>query len=140
MTVMHQTPIIAVLNLPATIVEPLIALSIAFIGIENIWTPKLHKSRLFIVFAFGLLHGLGFASVLSDFGMPENDFAVALISFNVGVEIAQLSIISMAYFLLAYLVRRQLADQSSYRHYVVIPGSLIIAIIGLYWAYDRIVF
>jgi len=77
-----------VIELPANIVEPLIALSIAFIGIENIVSSKLQKSRLFIVFAFGLLHGMGFASVLSDFGLPENDFALALISFNIGVEIA----------------------------------------------------
>ncbi len=128
------------INLPANIVEPLIALSIAFIAIENIVSPKLHKSRLFIVFGFGLLHGLGFASVLSDFGMPENDFVTALISFNVGVEIAQLAIILMAYLVLIYGVRRHLANDQKYRHTVVIPGSLSIALIGLYWIYDRVVF
>ncbi|MCK5665769.1 MAG: HupE/UreJ family protein, partial [Thiotrichaceae bacterium] len=128
-----------VINLPANIVEPLIALSIAFIGIENIVTPKLHKSRLIIVFFFGLLHGMGFASVLSDFGMPENDFAAALISFNIGVEIAQVAIILLAYFFIAYLLRRQLANEQQYRKMVVIPGSLFIAIIGLYWTYDRII-
>jgi hydrogenase/urease accessory protein HupE len=127
------------INLPANIVEPLIALSIAFIGIENIVSPRLHRSRLFIVFIFGLLHGMGFASVLSDFGMPENDFATALISFNVGVEIAQLAIILMAYLLLGFGLRRQLADEQQYRKIVVIPGSLLIAIIGLYWTYDRII-
>lgn len=127
------------IELPANIVEPLIALSIAFIGIENILTPGLHKSRLFIVFIFGLLHGMGFASVLSDFGMPENDFATALISFNVGVEIAQVAIILMAYLLLAHWFRRKLANEQQYRRIVVIPGSLVIAIIGLYWTYDRIV-
>ncbi len=127
------------INLPANIVEPLIALSIAFIGIENIFSPKLHRSRLFIVFIFGLLHGMGFASVLADFGMPKNDFAAALISFNVGVEIAQLAIILLAYLILGYGVRRQLASDLQYRHFVVIPGSLFIALIGLYWTYDRIV-
>lgn len=127
------------IELPANIVEPLIALSIAFIAIENILTPRLHKSRLFIVFIFGLLHGMGFASVLSDFGMPENDFATALISFNVGVEIAQVAIILLAYLLLARWFRQQLANEQQYRRIVVIPGSLFIAIIGLYWTYDRIV-
>ena len=126
------------INLPANIVEPLIALSIAFIGIENILTPKLHRSRLFIVFIFGLLHGMGFASVLSDFGMPENDFAVALISFNVGVEIAQIAIILLAYLVFGYWFRRRLANEQQYRHIIVIPGSLFIALIGLYWTYDRI--
>ncbi|MCU7940297.1 MAG: HupE/UreJ family protein [gamma proteobacterium symbiont of Bathyaustriella thionipta] len=129
-----------VLNLPANIVEPLIALSIAYIGIENIVMPKLHKSRLFIVFIFGLLHGLGFASVLSDFGMPENDFATALISFNIGVEIAQVAIIFLAWFFFAHLLRNQLANEQQYRKVVVIPGSLLIALTGLYWTYDRIQF
>ncbi|MCW8931268.1 MAG: HupE/UreJ family protein [Gammaproteobacteria bacterium] len=127
------------IELPANIVEPLIALSIAFIGIENILSPKLHRSRLLVVFIFGLLHGLGFASVLSDFGMPENDFVLALISFNLGVEIAQIAIVLVAYFLLAYWFRHRLASEQKYRQIVVIPGSLFIALIGLYWTYDRIV-
>ncbi len=127
------------IELPANIVEPLIALSIAFIGIENILSPKLHKSRLVVVFLFGLLHGMGFASVLVDFGMPENDFALALISFNVGVEIAQVVIILVAYLILGYWFRHKLANEQQYRQIIVIPGSLFVAIIGLYWTYDRIV-
>lgn len=127
-----------IINLPANIVEPLIALSIAFIAIENILTPKLHKSRLFIVFIFGLLHGMGFASVLSDFGMPDNAFATALISFNIGVEIAQVAIILVAYFILAYWFRNKLDNEQQYRRIVVIPASLLIALIGLYWTYERI--
>lgn len=127
-----------VINLPANIVEPLIALSIAFIAIENIVTPKLHNSRLFIVFIFGLLHGMGFASVLADFGMPENDFATALISFNIGVEIAQVAIILLAWFVFAHLLRKQLASEQHYRVTVIVPGSVLIALIGLYWTYDRI--
>ncbi len=85
------------LSLPANIVEPLIALSIAYIGIENISAHSLHKSRLVIVFCFGLLHGMGFASVLSDFGMPADAFVTALISFNVGVELGQLTVILLAF-------------------------------------------
>ena len=91
------------------------------------------------VFIFGLLHGMGFASVLSDFGMPKNDFATALISFNVGVEIAQVAIILLAYLVLGYWFRRRLANEQQYRQIVIIPGSLFIALIGLYWTYDRIV-
>ena len=128
-----------IINLPANIVEPLIALSIAFIGLENIWSPALHRSRLFIVFGFGLLHGMGFASVLSDFGMPENDFATALISFNVGVEIAQLTIIAVAWLIFGFGIRRHLDNDQQYRKWVVIPGSAIIAVIGLYWTWERIV-
>ncbi|MGB5340095.1 MAG: HupE/UreJ family protein, partial [Gammaproteobacteria bacterium] len=83
-----------VISLPSRIVEPLIALSIAYIGIENIFARSLHKSRLLIVFCFGLLHGMGFAQVLNDFGMPDNAFLTALISFNIGVELGQLAVIS----------------------------------------------
>ena len=85
------------IELPARVVEPLIALSIAYVGIENVWHRQLHRSRLVLVFGFGLLHGLGFASMLSDFGMPDRAFATALISFNVGVEGGQLAVIGLAY-------------------------------------------
>lgn len=123
-----------VINLPANIVEPLIALSIAYIGIENILSTGLHKSRLVIVFLFGLLHGMGFASVLADFGMPEDAFVTALISFNVGVEFGQLALILLAYCLIGFWFK----DREEYRTAVVIPGSLAIALTGLYWTYDRI--
>ncbi len=124
-----------IIYLPANIVEPLIALSIAYIGIENILSKDLHKSRLFIVFCFGLLHGMGFASVLNDFGMPDDDFMTALISFNVGVELGQLSVIMLAFLTVGLWFRHS----SRYRTLVVIPGSLVISLVGLYWTWDRIV-
>ncbi len=122
-----------IINVPAAIVEPLIALSIAYVAIENILFHHLNKGRLIIVFIFGLLHGLGFASVLSDFGMPKDDFISALISFNIGVELGQLSVIAAAYLLLSHWFK----DRQQYRRWVVIPGSAIIALVGLYWAVDR---
>ncbi len=124
------------ISLPANIVEPLIALSIAYIGIENIIHKQLHKSRLVIVFIFGLLHGLGFASVLSDFGMPKEDFLSALISFNVGVELGQLAIILLAYVLVTHWFKHK----DWYRNAVIIPASVLISMIGLYWTYDRVIF
>lgn len=125
-----------VISLPENIVEPLIALSIAYIGIENIFAHSLHKSRLVLVFLFGLLHGLGFAGVLSEFGMPANAFATALISFNVGVELGQIAVIVIAYLLVGVWFR----DKPWYRQRVIVPASLVISLIGLYWTYDRIVF
>lgn len=122
-----------VINLPASIVEPLIALSIAYIGIENLFAHKLKSSRLALVFAFGLLHGMGFASVLADFGMPESAYATALISFNIGVEVAQLAILISAYFCITYWFKN---SQHFYR-YVTIPGSVAIGMTGLYWTWDR---
>ncbi len=124
------------INIPAYIVEPLIALSIAYVGFENLFSPSLHKSRLLIVFLFGLLHGMGFASMLADFGMPADRFFTALISFNVGVELGQIMVILAAFLLVGLWFR----DKPWYRRVIVIPGSLAIAVVGLYWTWDRIVF
>jgi len=123
-----------IFSLPSRVVEPLIALSIAYVAIENIFSPKLHRSRLWIVFGFGLLHGLGFASILSEFGMPANDFALALISFNIGIEFGQLAIITLAYFGLSIWFK----NQQTYRHVVVIPLSVLISLTGLYWFWERL--
>ncbi|MDT8281758.1 MAG: HupE/UreJ family protein [Gammaproteobacteria bacterium] len=123
-----------VIELPSNVVEPLIALSIAYVGIENVFAKHLHKSRLVLVFCFGLLHGLGFASVLADFGMPKGDFAEALISFNIGVELGQLAVISLAFLMLRFWFQ----DQKRYRKFIVIPGSILISIIGSYWFLDRL--
>ena len=124
-----------IITLPPSVVEPLIALSIAYIGIENIFASSLHKSRLVIVFFFGLLHGMGFASVLADFGMPDDAFMTALVSFNIGVEFGQLAVI-----LLAFLaVGAWFSKKPWYRKVIVETGSAAIAVIGLYWTFDRIV-
>lgn len=124
-----------ILNMPANIVEPLIALSIAYIGVENLYHKSLHNSRLVIVFMFGLLHGMGFASLLQEFGMPSDAFFTALISFNVGVELGQLAIILMGFAAVGWFRNKQW-----YRHVVTIPASLLIGLTGLYWTYDRVVF
>lgn len=124
-----------IVELPANIVEPLIALSIAYVGIENVLVRHLHKSRLILVFVFGLVHGLGFASVLSDFGMPDTDFITALISFNVGVELGQIATILLAFILVGYWFK----NQDRYRKTIVLPGSVFISVIGLYWFVDRLV-
>lgn len=122
-----------VISLPSNIVEPLIALSIAYVGIENIFARQLHKSRLALVFCFGLLHGLGFAGVLADFGMPDDDFATALISFNVGVELGQLAVIAAALLSVGWF-----ASRSWYRNIIIIPSSLAISVVGLFWTLERL--
>lgn len=122
------------INLPAHIVEPLIALSIAYIGIENIFAHRLRSSRLLLVFIFGLLHGMGFAGVLLDFGMPENAFATALISFNIGVELGQIAVITLAFILTRLWIR---SDEHFFR-YVTVPASALIAVTGLYWTLERL--
>ena len=87
---------LGLITLPQDIVEPLIALSIAWVAIENILTSRLHPWRPAVVFGFGLLHGLGFAGVLSDLGLPDDERLLSLLTFNLGIEIGQLSVIALA--------------------------------------------
>ncbi|MEM7582022.1 MAG: HupE/UreJ family protein [Acidobacteriota bacterium] len=121
-----------VLRLSPAIVEPLIALSIAYVAIENLLTRRLQPWRPFIVFAFGLLHGLGFAGVLGELGLPENERLAALLAFNIGVELGQLAVLVAAFALVGWL-----RHHKYYRRWVVVPGSLLIAAAGLYWAIER---
>ncbi len=126
------------ISLPARVVEPLIALSIAWIGVENIWAnahtnKRISIARLALVFAFGLLHGLGFASVLTDFGLAPNAFFTSLLSFNLGVEAGQIAVLAAAWLLTIWLHKRPY-----YQRYVAIPISLLIAVMGLIWFFERL--
>lgn len=121
------------ISIPAKIVEPLIALSIAYVAIENIFLDHLHKGRLVLVFFFGLLHGIGFAEGLAEFGMPDGEFLTALISFNIGVELGQLVVLLLTYLAVIFAIKR-----SWYRRVIVIPASLTIGVIAIYWMIDRI--
>jgi len=122
-----------VIALPSRVVEPLIALSIAYVAIENLATRELKPWRLALVFLFGLLHGLGFAGVLRELGLPRGEFLAGLLAFNVGVEGGQLTVIAVA-----MLLTWRFVNRSWYRRRVVIPASLIIAAIGIYWTVTRI--
>jgi hypothetical protein len=115
------------------LVEALIAISIAYVAVENILRPKLGWWRILVVFGFGLLHGLGFASVLGDLGLAQGQFILSLIAFNIGVELGQLAVIAAAFVLFALPLGRS----AMYRPVVVIPGSLAIAFVGLWWAFER---
>lgn len=122
-------------NVPSKIVEPVIALSIAAVALENIFHPRYTNWRLVIVFVFGLVHGLGFASALKDLDLPTASLAVGLVGFNVGVELAQLTVITIA-----FAVTSWLRDPMRYRQWIVIPGSSLIAAMGLWWAVQRAFF
>ncbi len=117
-----------------SIVEPLIALSIVYVAVENILTDHLQKWRPLVVFGFGLLHGLGFAGVLEEIGLSASYFVTALISFNLGVEFGQLTVIAAC--MLA--VGLWFGDKSWYRRMITIPASLIIAFIASWWFYERV--
>jgi hypothetical protein len=121
-------------SLPPRIVEPLIALSIAYVAIENLLTDQVKPWRIALVFAFGLLHGLGFAGVLSELGLPRGEFLTALVSFNLGVEAGQLTVIAIAASCVFWYRHR-----AWYHQRVVVPASLAIASVGIYWMVERIV-
>ena len=123
-----------IVSLPARIVEPMIALSIAYVAIENLVTSDLKPWRLALVFSFGLLHGMGFAGVLRELGLPRHQFLTALVTFNVGVEAGQLAVIALAGAVVAYWRR----NPSVYRRLVIQPASVAIALTGLYWTVARL--
>ncbi len=118
--------------LPSRWVESLIALSIAYVAVENLMTTELRPWRPAMVFAFGLLHGLGFAGVLRGLGLPQGEFLTSLVAFNVGVETGQLAVVALAFLCVGWF-----RHKPWYRRAVVLPLSAAIAIIGLYWAIER---
>jgi hydrogenase/urease accessory protein HupE len=134
-TITLALTIYGVVSLRPAIVEPLIALSIVYVAVENVFTSELNPWRVALVFGFGLIHGMGFAGVLSELGLPRSEFLPALVSFNVGVELGQLTVILAAFLLVGLPFR----DKPWYRRRVVVPASLVIAAIGLFWAVQRIV-
>jgi hypothetical protein len=118
------------------IVEPVIALSIMFVAIENIYSARIRASRIGIVFLFGLVHGMGFANSLSQLGLPQNAYLSSLVMFNVGVELGQVTIILLAYF----LISKRYGDKPYYRRYMVIPLSAVIVAVASFWTVQRLFF
>jgi hypothetical protein len=125
---------IGVLEVSARLIEPLIAFSIAYVAIENLLTKQSIKRKTIIVFLFGLVHGLGFASMLQEFELSPESFLSTLIGFNVGVELAQIVIVLSVVSLLLILQRLKL----NYRQLAVIPTSILIALIGFWWGVERL--
>lgn len=122
-----------VVSVPASVVEPLIAASIVYVGIENTLGRGNMRARTALVFAFGLLHGLGFASVLGDFGIATERFGWALAGFNIGVELGQLAVIAGAFL----TVGLWFGKKEFYRPFIAVPASLAIAAVGAYWVVER---
>lgn len=122
-----------VFQLPAYIVEPGIALTIIFVGVENLGKTSVGYRRIFLVFAFGLIHGLGFAGAIQATGLPRADFLTALIGFNIGVELGQLIVITVAFLLIGWY-----RQSPNYRARVIVPASLLISIIAACWFVLRI--
>jgi hypothetical protein len=108
--------------------------SIAYVAIENLFMSDLKPWRVALVFAFGLLHGMGFAGALQELGLPRSEFLTALITFNVGVEAGQLAVIGAAFLLVGWCA----AHREWYRRWIVIPSSALIALTAVYWTVERV--
>jgi hypothetical protein len=121
---------------PSSVVEPIIALSIMFVAVENLMVSELKAWRIIIVFLFGLIHGMGFASSLNEIGLPRNAFLTSILSFNVGVELGQMTIIAVVFGTLVLWFGKK----PYYRQRVVYPISMAIAIIAGYWTVQRTFF
>ena len=126
--------IYGVIDVPALVVEPLIAVSIAYVAIENLLLTELRPWRIVLVFAFGLLHGMGFAGALQEVGLPRAEFLTALLTFNLGVEAGQLAVIAAAFALVGW----HWGNRSWYRARIVVPASMLIACTALYWTVERV--
>ena len=122
---------LGVVSLPSRLVESAIAASVVLAAINNI-RPVVYGRRWIIAFCFGLIHGFGFASVLSDLGLPQGSLLLALVAFNLGVEVGQLAIVAV-FLPLAYAAR----DTFFYRRAILVGGSSCVAMIAALWLVQR---
>ena len=118
-------------SLPSRLVESAIAASVVLAALNNVW-PLFHGRRWWVAFVFGLVHGFGFATVLADLGLPRDALALALVGFNVGVELGQLAIVAV-FLPLAFWLRRGAFDRKG----VLVGGSLLIAALAAVWFIER---
>jgi hypothetical protein len=123
---------LGLVTLPTRVVESAIAASVVLAALNNVW-PLFQGRRWAVAFGFGLIHGFGFASVLADLGLPQGALALALLGFNLGVELGQLAIVA-AFLPLAYALRRT----AFYRGAVLWAGSLLIAALAAVWLAERL--
>lgn len=122
---------LGLVSLPSRLVESAIAASVVLAALNNV-RPLVEGRRWMVAFAFGLIHGFGFASVLADLGLPQGALALALVGFNVGVEAGQLAIV-FVFLPLAFALRRT----AFYRRGVLVGGSLLIAALAAAWFAER---
>ena len=133
-TITLALTIYGVVSLSPRIVEPLIALSIVYVAVENVVTPRLSPWRVALVFGFGLLHGMGFAEALTHLNLARADFLTTLIGFNVGVEAGQLSVIAAA----GLVMRAVTVWTPRQRVLIARPASIAIALTGALWVIERV--
>ena len=121
-------------KLQLSLVEPLIFLSIVWVAFENTFFKKTTKWRPLVVFSFGLLHGLGFATLLTEYGLPKDNFISLLLAFNVGVEFGQFAVL-----LAAFILVRLIYLKTKYKNQLKIPASILIGCTGLFWFIESLI-
>lgn len=138
-TVAHSVTLVGTamgwLSVPSRLVEPAIALSIVYVGVENLLVA-VPRRRWLLTFAFGLVHGFGFAHMLRDIGLPHNGLVLSLAAFNLGVELGQVAVVAVCVLLLAVAMTR--IPQRWYRAVVVRGGSVVVALLGILWLTERV--
>jgi len=122
---------VGLVTLPSRLVESVIAASVVFAAVNNL-RGTIERRRWVMAFVFGLIHGFGFASVLADLGLPQEALLLALIGFNVGVELGQLAIV-LAFVPLAFWLR----NTKLYRVGILQAGSVLIALLASWWFVER---
>jgi hypothetical protein len=127
---------LSILSPPARLIEPAIALSIVYVGADNLMVRGGRDVRAWIAFAFGFIHGFGFANVLAEMDLPRRALGWTLFSFNLGVELGQLVVVVLVAWALARL--RSRSEWASRR--LVLAGSIVVMVAGTYWFIERVFF
>jgi hydrogenase/urease accessory protein HupE len=123
--------VLGVITLPSRFVESVIAFSIVYVAVENIFRKEI-RHRWGLTFLFGLIHGLGFANILKEMNIPKSDLALALVNFNIGIEVVQLALVLLVLPLLTYMFKLQSSKL------IIRIGSIIVAALGAFWLIERI--
>ena len=124
--------VLGIFTVPSSVVEPMIALSIAYVGLENLWVKELKPWRVALVFGLGLLHGMGFASVMKELDLPEGQVIQPLVGFNLGVELGQVTVLATAFAVTCWFLKKPAFGV------VRKVASGLIGAVGLYWTFERI--
>ncbi len=127
--------VLGIVKISSSIVEPLIALSIVYIAYENVFKKSASGYQYGFVFLFGLLHGLGFATMFIEGGFSQKALIPSLVAFNIGVELGQLLVVLLAFCIFLYW---RIYKKNHYRQWIQIPCSIIIGVIGSYWFFERV--
>jgi hydrogenase/urease accessory protein HupE len=123
--------VLGIITLPSRFVETVIAFSIVYVALENIFRKEINH-RWGLTFLFGLIHGLGFANILKEMNIPKADLAVALVNFNIGIEVVQLALVLLVLPLLTYMFKLKSSGL------IIKAGSIIVAALGAFWLIERI--